>query len=231
MLIVLFFLLASPAIASVTYLCMHSHRRSKDRQSHASIELSERGGPSGSRRLARRVNLKSHMQQVVQELLAEAEDMQHGARGLLPEQGLGRKFACNPRELMFGDAQGAVLPLNGFMKVDESTVLHGKSLGVDAVVREFEALGDDEASECLQYVLYETAGTNPKLFENWDHPRDCDANGVLASRESMTLDDFVHHPHSLKAELTRAHGPPMRTMERALFEMVVWAHHHLVTVS
>ena len=91
------------------------------------------------------------------------------------------------------------------MKVDESIVLQGKHLGVIAVKKEFEALNDAEANECLDYVLHRTAGTVPTLFPNSNYARDCDENGVLESRRGLTLDDFVRHPHSSNAQLTRAH--------------------------
>ena len=47
------------------------------------------------------------------------------------------------------------------------------SLGEQAIEKEFEAFDSPVDRECLHYVLYEEAGSNPKLFENSPYPRDC----------------------------------------------------------
>lgn len=72
--------------------------------------------------------------------------------------------------------------------------------GVDAIVAEVRMHGDAVMVECLDYVLYQAAGSSPKVFANAPFPRDCDEGGVRTDRrtptgEGMRLADFVRATH------------------------------------
>ena len=85
--------------------------------------------------------------------------------------------------------------------------------------------GDAEALECLHYVLYERAGSSPKIFPNSPYPRDCDENGGRGDRltsagEPMTFADFVEHANSRRAQLSDAHVLALRLYTTAAFAAI-----------
>ena len=186
-------------------------KRSADEQQRRSslkmIELpvvSDQGEARGARRVK------------VEEYLRDEVAKAHAA---LPPDGPGTsgssKFSCDSRELSFGRPKDAALGISYFMQVSDDDVRSGMNQGVAAIEGELEASGSEEAIECLRYVLYKCAGSSKKIFENSPYPRDCDADGLRADRktqagEGMKLDDFVAHPHSRAANLSRAHVLALR---------------------
>ena len=76
--------------------------------------------------------------------------------------------------------------LDHFMRVPPDAAMPSLNEGVDAIVREVDASGDEIMHECLRYVLHETAGSSPALFPNSPYPRDCGPNGVLPERQRNT---------------------------------------------
>merc|ERR1711871_1110067 len=96
---------------------------------------------------------------------------------------------------------GTADSLERFMCVPNGKAFRQKfAEGKQAIIEEFSAYGIVEDKECLNYVLYEEAGSNAKTFQD-GLKRDCDANGdVLQNRlivadgvtqRGMRLEDFV----------------------------------------
>jgi len=98
----------------------------------------------------------------------------------------------------------------------EQQALHQRlSRELEAIREEVAACKDAEAQECLEYVLYQRAGSSPLIFPNSPYPRDRDQNGVRADRVGadglgFTLADFVASREAQKARLSVAHIVALR---------------------
>lgn len=71
------------------------------------------------------------------------------------------------RDLISGKPQDAAYGFLHYMKVAPDRVYAGLSKGTAAIRAEFECYCGEEADvylECLNYVMYEAAGSSPKLF-------------------------------------------------------------------
>ena len=71
------------------------------------------------------------------------------------------------RDLISGKPQDAAYGFLHYMKVAPDRVYAGLSNGTAAIRAEFECYRGEEADvylECLNYVMYEAAGSSPKLF-------------------------------------------------------------------
>lgn len=128
------------------------------------------------------------------------------------------KYTGEVRELISGKPQDAAYGFIHYMKVAPDRVYAGLSKGTAAIRAEFECYRGEEADvylECLNYVMYEAAGSSPKLFANSPHARDCDENGVRPDRltpcgEGMRLADFLTHQSSVTAHLKEEHVIALR---------------------
>ena len=77
------------------------------------------------------------------------------------------KYTGEVRELISGKPQDAAYGFIHYMKVAPDRVYAGLSKGTAAIRAEFECYRGEEADvylECLNYVMYEAAGSSPKLF-------------------------------------------------------------------
>ena len=96
-----------------------------------------------------------------------------------------------------GRAKDAALGIRHYMRVGNSFSMPSDAGGVQKIVAEIEYSGHDEDRENLHYILYETAGSSPKVFDNGGLKRDCDQHGhVLPGRirsdgSGKTFSDFV----------------------------------------
>eukprot|EP00966_Prymnesium_polylepis_P325100 7381088-Prymnesium_polylepis.1 len=85
--------------------------------------------------------------------------------------------------------------------------------GVAAIEDEIEANGTDEDRECLNYVLYQRAGSSPKIFPNSPHRRD-----HVRSLENFF--DFVAAPEAQIAQLSAPHTLALRLYTTAVFKSI-----------
>ena len=122
----------------------------------------------------------------------------------MPSASAASRFLVpDPRSLITGDAMDAALGINFFMQVNEQTVYAQMGEGgVAAIVAEVQERGTEVDRECLQYVLYQEAGSSSATFQA-GLTRD-------QGRDGEKLDDFVAHPFSQTAHLTRAHVLALR---------------------
>jgi len=139
---------------------------------------------------------------------------------------VAEKFFDETPTLQTGQAAEAALGVANLLCVSESELNEKISRGVDAIREEINTYGTTVDKECLHYVLYEAAGSSPKIFSNSPWPRDCDENGVLADRiveegvhagKPMVLVDFVASPTSQRAQLTEAQVVALRLYTTAAF--------------
>ena len=116
----------------------------------------------------------------------------------------GSRFTAN--SLVMGQPAEAALGVPHLINEIPEVLYQKVSGGVQAIVKEITDHCDDIDRECLQYVLYEEAGSSDKLFENSPFPRDCDANGRRQDRtingRGMILQDFVEQTESRTARLS-----------------------------
>ena len=125
------------------------------------------------------------------------------------------KFTSEIRSLITGEPQDAALGYIHYMKVAPSVVHIGLSQGTEAILREFQSYtGEfaDEALECVNYVLYERAGSSSKTFQQ-GLTRDVGRNG-----ESLT--DFLAHPDARTARLEEPHVVALRAYTTAVFKVL-----------
>lgn len=132
------------------------------------------------------------------------------------------KFANEVDTLIMGDPEQSALGLMAVLKVDMFDLFGLLANGVEAIVSEMATNGTDVDKECLNYVLYERAGSSKTSFKNSPYPRDCDENGVrvdrlTASGEGMLLSDFCNHPSALTAALSPPHVVAIRLYSTAAF--------------
>lgn len=102
---------------------------------------------------------------------------------------------------------------------DQWTIAKG---GVDW--KKVQGFFDAESDfECLQYVRYERAGTNNKIFSNGHLKRDCDDQGnVLETRlnkdgHGMNLDEFCNEAPAKMSKLKTPHVLALRLYTTAAF--------------
>ena len=129
------------------------------------------------------------------------------------------------RSLTVGRPDLAALGLEAYLNIEPAELHERMTRGVEAIRSEVEASGDEEAIECLEYVLHQRAGSSPKLFSNAEHARDCDEDGVRSDRlaadgRGMLLSDFLAHPSARKAELSEAHIVALRLYSTAAFKCI-----------
>jgi len=128
--------------------------------------------------------------------------------------------------LSVGRPEAAALGLASALGMDDTALHELLARGVDAIQAEIEALGDDEALECFEYVFSQPAGSSDRVFDNSPYPRDCDAAGVRADRrhaktgEPLVLADFVKHPIAQQAELNAAQIVALRLYSTAAFKAI-----------
>lgn len=136
-----------------------------------------------------------------------------------PQHGSDR-FTAEPRALIFGRPQDAALGVAHYMCVPLNSL--PLSDGVAAIEREVHTHGTPTDQECLHYILHESAGSSPRVFQD-GLKRDCGPDGaVLPSRRAgdgggMRLSDFVAHPHSVAAHLEPAHVVALRLYSSAAY--------------
>ena len=132
------------------------------------------------------------------------------------------KYANEVGTLIMGDPGAAALGLMKELGVEMFELFAQLAKGVDAIIEEVAIGGTEIDKECLHYVLHERAGSNPKIFPNSPHPRDCDDNGLREDRKTadgqgMLLADFVAHPDARTAQLQTAHVLAIRLYSTAAF--------------
>ena len=157
----------------------------------------------------------------------------------------GSKFATTTsgpmRALVFGHMADAAKGIEHFMCVSEAEVSRRLLKGLSSIHREFEDLLKrarkrrpldtdalkvaEDSYECMKYILYEEAGSSPKIFPNSPYPRDCDADGVLPDRKlpngrGMRLRDFVDCEASQQAGLTIEQVAALRIYTTAAFRSI-----------
>lgn len=128
-------------------------------------------------------------------------------------------------EMRFGARESAAHGVEELLNVDLELMHASMGEGVRAIEREILTNGSAEDKECYDYVVNQPAGSSPKLFGNSPYPRDCDENGVCASRltpsgEGMLLADFRSHPHAAAAKLGLAHVLALRLYSTAAFQSI-----------
>mmetsp|Transcript_54252 Transcript_54252/g.129264 ORF Transcript_54252/g.129264 Transcript_54252/m.129264 type:complete len:550 (+) Transcript_54252:228-1877(+) len=133
--------------------------------------------------------------------------------------------------LRFGDKTTAALGLYDFMGVKPGVVSagmyegSGDRVGVNAIVREFEAHGSDDDRLCLEYVLREEAGSCKTLYDNGY--MDCDEQGGLLEErrcwdkdEGLRFDDFLKHRNVKDAKLNAGHVLALRLYTTYAFQSI-----------
>ena len=113
--------------------------------------------------------------------------------------------------------------LRTLLSVDERWQVPRDDDGVNAIRDEIRRYGTRTDKECLEYVLKRPAGSSSKFFDNSKYPRDHDASGVRSDRlrpdgNGMTLEDFVNHPESVRAELKLPHVLALRLYSTAAYK-------------
>jgi hypothetical protein len=131
------------------------------------------------------------------------------------------------KDLIFGRPEQAALGVEHYMCVDDNKLRKRMLDGVQAIRDEVRVNGSDDGvdEECLEYVLYQEAGSSGKTFGNSPFPRDCDENGVRDSRKNadgtgMRLADFVAHPNAKKCKLNEAHVAALRLYTTMAFRTI-----------
>ena len=152
----------------------------------------------------------------------------------------GGRFSASTRRLVFGHMADAAKGIEHFMGVTDVHIPRQLLNGVSAIQREFEELvrearrgrADAEAIEtaqasleCAKYVLHEEAGSSARLFPNSDHPRDCDARGLLPERRTpsgrgMKLRDFADSAAARQAGLSVMEVAAIRIYSTAAYRSI-----------
>jgi len=130
--------------------------------------------------------------------------------------GADLKFSMWLHSLITGEPQDAALGYIHYMKVKPSVVHIGLSQGLSAIQAEFERYDGEhagEARECMEYVLFKSAGSSPKIFPNSPHPRDHGRNGEM-------LTDFCAHGDAMTARLEEAHVAALRIYTTAAYKVL-----------
>lgn len=109
------------------------------------------------------------------------------------------KFLSPKNALVMGRPADAALGLAHYMRVHQDTLRAMMVEGCAAIEREFNEHGTETDREWFEYV-YRRKATPKKMGEQ---VRDEGRNGE-------TIDDFVRHPSSQKARLTKAHVLALR---------------------
>lgn len=123
------------------------------------------------------------------------------------------RFSGSVHDLVMGDRRQTALGIYTILGIDQREMHTLMTNGIGAIEDEVKTNGTDEDRECLQYVLHERAGSNPKLFPNSDWPRDHGRNGE-------TFHDFVEHESAKKANLTPGHVLALRLYTSAVFHSI-----------
>ena len=139
-----------------------------------------------------------------------------------PSRLVTTRFSATLRDMILGRAMKAAASLDYFMHVPSNVSTPSLDDSIDEIIREVTTRGNDVTKECLNYVLYEAAGSSTEIFPNSPYPRDCDADGVRKDRqkesgEPMRFDDFVAHKDAVRASLHRAHVLALRLYTTAAF--------------
>lgn len=98
-------------------------------------------------------------------------------------------------KLTTGRPKEAALGINKFLGLDERLLWVGMGRGLAAIEEEIRSCGSQDDIECLEYVLYGTAGLHPR---EWEHSggkkMDQFYEGVQTDeRLGKTIDYFVQH--------------------------------------
>uniref|UniRef100_A0A7S4NVV3 Mono(ADP-ribosyl)transferase n=1 Tax=Guillardia theta TaxID=55529 RepID=A0A7S4NVV3_GUITH len=152
---------------------------------------------------------------------AMAEDV-----GMAPGGAEAGKYVA--AELKLGAVQESTLGVRHFLGLSQSE--YGELLvdGVAGIVREIEEHGEQSDIDNLRYILAGTAGD-----EKWIPPH---VKAQLASRQyhggaieeedydylhrGMTLEDFLHHPHSVRAKLSKENVLALRLYTSDTFRLI-----------
>jgi len=130
------------------------------------------------------------------------------------------------RGLMLGQPEIAAAGLKVALGLNDDMVFATLlSKGVDQVVAEVHACGDENDLANLQYILHGKACNAPDLPEHvhsslrngWYHGGRIGLGDFDAGHEGMTLDDFVAHPHAVGAGLSRAQVVALRLYTTSSF--------------
>jgi hypothetical protein len=115
------------------------------------------------------------------------------------------KFGIQVRDLVIGKLAHAADGINLVLGLEDDA---NPELSIEGMEKELSALGRDEVSEAVHYVLYEVA--SEKEYPSFVRDR----NNV-----GKTLDDFVQHPIAVKAKLNKADVAALR-----LYTTLVYTH-------
>jgi len=130
------------------------------------------------------------------------------------------------RTIVYGHQADAALGIEHFMGISTRCLLQLRLMGLEGVRAEFEALRDEEAIECMRYVLDGEAGSCTRLFPNSPYPMDCGPSGLLAERMAedgsggMRLVDFCLKPEAQLAMLEPVHVAALRIYTTAAFAQI-----------
>ena len=181
------------------------------------LEVAMKGGATKQLRPELLQLLEAQLQAIADDATEATTAGGSGAGG-----GGGSRFVGEPAQMVHGEPTDAALGVNYYMGFVGSMPALGD--GVAAIQREFAAHGTDVDRECLDYVLHQRAGSNPRTFDNGGLRRDCDADGnVLACRLNaaglgMDFSDFVSDPRARDvAKLSPAHVLALRLYTTAAF--------------
>lgn len=145
-----------------------------------------------------------------------AERKRHGEGGSYVTRFTGvRMISGNPAK--------AALGINAWLGVDDRTLWHGMSTGMDGLLAEWAEHGTDEDKECLEYILRQPVGSNSR---RWPHSGerimdefDPDAPS-RDERAGQTFEFFVAHPKSKEAGLLAEHVLCLRLYTTAAFRSI-----------
>ena len=167
------------------------------------------------------VDLREEISRLLQPTLNVAREQ--GGYDAANGEGAGR-FTLEPHDLVSGHPKEAALGVNYYMKVSPRFSLPPASDAIRAVREEFEQFGTATDKECLDYVLFQRAGTSDRTFSNGNLRRDCDAQGnVLPSRLDAEglgkrFEDFCADPRArVLGKLQPAHVLALRIYTTAAF--------------
>ena len=208
-----------------TQVAARFHERERAREAERLRAEAERVLLAKEQRRKRHAELRlKPKNQLHRELLGMADEL-GGLYDLGNRAGDASRFLVEPRQLVFGQPVEAARGVNHYMNVSPQLVRSGMNDGINAIVQEVDRLGSSVAKECLEYVLFREAGSDPMTFQG-GLKRDCDGRGnLLPSRRlrdgrGMRLADFINLPLVVECALETSEVAGLRLYSTATYEFI-----------